>query len=1274
MRVQSIRKSFVKSLSIDEEKKRVLNRRLNKLKKDPKGFFKGSYEKRSEQIAKRSPIKHNGYNDYTVVSAVYNVGEYLDDYFKSLVNQSLSFKKNIQLILVDDGSTDNSAEIIKSWQKKYPKNITYLYKKNGGIASARNLGIEYVNTEWVTFIDSDDFINSNYFKIVDDAIVQEKEIELVVANLMFYYDKNKKVKDSHPLKYRFKDSKSIVPISRLDANINLFVTVTFFKTNHIKQNNIIFDESIKPNFEDGKFIADYLLELATGNVIYLKDAIFYYRKRGDGSSTIDNSWQNKGKFHEVLKYGYIPMLRSYEDRYGFVPKNIQWTVIYEMSWHLNNFVNKADKLYFLDEKDKEVYLSLIKEVFKYLDEENIMSFHLNKFWFFYKVGALGAFKDSEPPFQIAYIERIDEIKKQVLVTLFTYYKVPMSITLNDIDKIPCYNKIVINSFAGRLFAHEYRSWVSYNDLKDILNVKISNRSVRISLKGKLYNNGVSVNKIRDAFIPSKQYFSDGSWLLMDRETKADDNAEHFYRYMAKSNPEQKCYFALNKSSRDWQRLEEDGFNLLDFGSENFEKKLQRASKVISSHLEAHINNYFGDNYDFSKDFIFLQHGVIKHDLSNWINTKKNINVFVTTTIDEYKSIAKSPNTYKITDKEVVLTGLPRHDALLDNYLEVEKVILIMPTWRHYLVGESIGKGVNTRSLNSKFFESEYAKNWISLLNNQSLHKLVSKHGYKIVFAPHSNIAPYLPFFDLPDYIELWSSLDSDKSIQNLFKRVTLLVTDYSSVAFEMGVLNKATVYYQFDRDEMFSGAHTVQRGYFSYENDGFGPVVTQETELLLELERILANNGKPLKPYAQRIQESFVYRDTNNCQRVYEAILDLDRSDNQEVNVSILYEMTLSAYENEVWGLVESRSDLLIQYGSEVQKNWAQTLFKEALFNQNKLTDLLDAIENNDVVPEEKKYWQAKVAFATTNWHKTIYLLKDISVLDNYLKLMLLYSYAKVGQIAEFEELKSQLYNDKLDIVVSNSPIIQSWSLLLYEEWEEIVQLLEVELPKFNVQELTDYLPQLLMAEAYRRLSKFSEAHQQLVNFESHTVDNINCRMEIAQLAFARDNYAKCIDQYTQAVNGVIYLLPETAAWQYLISHWNMNHIEVLIELLPEIIILYPNNIDFRLLYIQALTEQSKWESIIENASTLEKRYQSDVIYSVTLAKYRSGLIDEAYKDCIKPTNEHSYKYWALVSEIALLVEDNELAEYCYKGMIAIYPEHDSAENWARLNSLRNNT
>ena len=198
---------------------------------------------------------------------------------------------------------------------------------------------------------------------------------------------------------------------------------------------------------------------------------------------------------------------------------------------------------------------------------------------------------------------------------------------------------------------------------------------------------------------------------------------------------------------------------------------------------------------------------------------------MTTTQPEYNSIVQNLNKYKLTEKEVVLTGFPRYDSLFSKKVDNSNQILIMPTWRNNIVGTSTAAGANTRTINKNFMETEYAKHWYSLLHSSELKKMIDEHNYEVIFAPHPNIQPYLNQFKVPKYIKCWSGESGDKSIQDLFGESSILITDYSSVAFDMAYLNKAIVYYQFDKESFFSGNHTYQQGYFSYEKDGFGPVL-----------------------------------------------------------------------------------------------------------------------------------------------------------------------------------------------------------------------------------------------------------------------------------------------------------------------------------------------------------------------------------------------------------------------------------------------------------------
>ncbi|WP_171838968.1 CDP-glycerol glycerophosphotransferase family protein, partial [Campylobacter coli] len=161
---------------------------------------------------------------------------------------------------------------------------------------------------------------------------------------------------------------------------------------------------------------------------------------------------------------------------------------------------------------------------------------------------------------------------------------------------------------------------------------------------------------------------------------------------------------------------------------------------------------------------------------------------------EYDSIANDYNHYKFGKKEVVLTGLARHDALLKNNQSDCKQVLIMPTWRKYLVGNVIPNSGN-REKNNNFELSGYYLQWNLLLNNGTLQKLCEKYDYTIVFNPHPNIIPYLKDFNIPSYIKI---ANHNESLQELFCNSSLMITDYSSVAFEMAYLNKPVIYYQFD--------------------------------------------------------------------------------------------------------------------------------------------------------------------------------------------------------------------------------------------------------------------------------------------------------------------------------------------------------------------------------------------------------------------------------------------------------------------------------------------
>ncbi|ELM1327231.1 CDP-glycerol glycerophosphotransferase family protein [Campylobacter coli] len=838
-------------------------RKLQKLKTNPKLFFKDAIEKKllhlNSTYNKYLPKKHKGFTQYAIISAVYNVEKYLDDYFKSIINQRLDFKKNIFMILVDDGSTDNSAQIIKKYQKKYPKNIVYLYKENGGQASARNLGLKYMQENdyqipWVTFTDPDDFLDRNYFYEVDKFLATHKanDICMIGCNVIFYYEKQKLYKDNHALNFKFKNGIQVKENYNLDSFIQLSAASCFMNIGYLDK--LLFDEKLKPNFEDAKFINEYLLDNINLKSAFLPTVKYFYRKREDGNSTLDNSNKYSDLYLLVSRRGCLKLLQENK----FYDIFIQNVCLYHFFWQIKTLVNSPEKLSFMSESEKQRYLELLDQNFSYIDKNTIMEFNLSGCWFFHKVGILNCFKNEKPPFQIAYIEDYDPYKEQILLTYYTGDDENIESIFVDGEEVHVdYEKIVEYDFLDRAFCYQKRLWVHIpKNAKDKLKMFINDEQ---SMIGKYDEYFLNIKNIRQEF--QKRLPKSNIWLLMDRDYEADDNAEHLYRYIMQNHPEQKIVFALRKESLDWERLEKEGFNLVEFGSLEFERIIKKASKVISSHTDGYLTRYITSK----QQFIFIQHGVIPNDLSKWLNSKK-IDLFVTSTKAEYKSIANDYNRYKFGKKEVALIGLARHDALLKNNQCNTRQIVIMPTWRANIVGVALGS--SKRGLQSDFTQSEYFKKWNLLLNSNILQKLCEKYDYTVVFNPHRNIIPYLKEFNIPSYIKIASQ---NESLQKLFCNSSLMITDYSSVAFEMAYLNKPVIYYQFDHEEFFS-SHTLQKGYFDYEKDGFGPVVENEENLLKQLENLLQNDCNPFGIYKDNIDLTFAFKDGKCCERIYKIL------------------------------------------------------------------------------------------------------------------------------------------------------------------------------------------------------------------------------------------------------------------------------------------------------------------------------------------------------------------------------------------------------------------
>ncbi|EAK0194344.1 glycosyltransferase family 2 protein, partial [Campylobacter lari] len=504
----------------------ILNsKKLRKLRTNPKLFFKDAIEKKvfwlSGVYNKYLPKKYKGFTQYTIISSVYNVEKYLDDYFNSIINQRIDFKKNIFMILVDDGSTDNSANIIRKYQKKYPKNIVYLYKENGGLSSARNLGLKYMKennykTPWVTFTDPDDFLDRNYFYEVDKFLSthQDDDICMIGCNLIFYYEKQKQYKDEHPLNFKFKKKYLIKEVYNLNDFIQLGVQSAFFSVKKILTSGLYFDEKLRQFNEDLKFTNQFFIRHENEKVAYISGAKYFYRKRSSGNSIIDQASKNINLYLQASKLGTLDLLIDAKLNLNRIPLYVQYSVLYHFAWQIRSIVNNSEKLYFMNEQEKREYLDLLDKNFSYIDSATILNCSYKGFYNFEKKGILNCFKNEKLDVSEVYIEDYDPYKEQILITYYTGDDKDIESIRID-NEVICadYEKIVKYDFLDRVFCYQKRLWAHVSkDAKDKLEVFINNKQIMVSKYGEYF---LDIKNIRKEF--QKRLPKSNIWLLMDRD-------------------------------------------------------------------------------------------------------------------------------------------------------------------------------------------------------------------------------------------------------------------------------------------------------------------------------------------------------------------------------------------------------------------------------------------------------------------------------------------------------------------------------------------------------------------------------------------------------------------------------------------------------------------------------------------------------------------------------------------------------------------------------------
>ncbi|MBN7275436.1 hypothetical protein GNF18_09815 [Ligilactobacillus pobuzihii] len=382
-------------------------------------------------------------------------------------------------------------------------------------------------------------------------------------------------------------------------------------------------------------------------------------------------------------------------------------------------------------------------------------------------------------------------------------------------------------------------------------IMLENKATRKYLRGK-------VPEVKDKYI------------IFEKEANyAEDNGFAFFEWIQENVSNNNSYYVINKDSPHISKVAKYYDHLLFPGTKAYFDNVLTAKVIVGS--ENPIHAYDGDrakispfvlNVIFKKRVVFLQHGVTAlKDISRFKNFRADshvIDYFVATSEDEKETIHKHLG-YSYANIPVL--GFTRWDKFGFTKNSKKKTILYVPTNRQWLV----------KATDQEFMNSDYYKGILNLITNQRIIDILRDNDLKLQVFVHPLMQKFTRTIKaLSPLIEVLSINDND--LGELLRASSLLVTDYSSVAWDFAVQRKPVIFYQFDREEYerkvgsFVDLNTIPIGH-SYKN---------VEDVIREVENIVNNNFELDQEIAENVDDMFGKYERNKCAKTYKFLQSIN--------------------------------------------------------------------------------------------------------------------------------------------------------------------------------------------------------------------------------------------------------------------------------------------------------------------------------------------------------------------------------------------------------------
>jgi glycosyltransferase involved in cell wall biosynthesis len=767
----------------------------------------------------------------TVIIPVFQTEAYLRKCLDSVLAQTFT---ELEVIIINDGSTDGSQLIIDEICSRHT-NFNFIIQENKGQSSARNVGLENATGEFVTFLDSDDYLPPNAYEILV-SIAIENSLDIVSGIAESFNSKRVWVN---------KQMSGLRNSACITSEISNFSEITHDASpcNKIIRRKLIEAEGLR--FPEGIMLREDLHFVLQAycyakKVAILPDIIYHYRAHEPGTPISQTMLVSLKTIEDLIWVG-----KDLKKLLGKLRK--EQCIINMQKGILNNIIYRLDR--YLKKSDIEAQIQAITITADYLKEvdEQVITFFDN-------------------PHDQFFLKLIKAEKIQLAIYLATEGLDENLIALAEASGV-FENPILAK---GLSLAQLQKS----SNLKEALEKQIDTKKTDwvVNLKNKhIYNipglDAVKrLTKLSVAKVVTRKIdlTKPRPWLIGERRgLSAEDTGFRFFQYCREHYPHKPIYFVTKPNTDAFREASAHG-NVLEYGSYEVTSKLMTAEAIIYSDCGKDFYHHWKEIHShLSSDLTgcFLQHGVIGlHSMGNFYSQQQMnirneiIDIFIASSEREKSLIV---NSLGFSPEKIKVTGLSRFDRLPTSP-STEREILILPTWRLWL-----------RYLDrASVCQSDYFMTYQKLLMSQKLHSMLDKYDVKLTFCSHFAMNTHTNVFkSIHPKIQVISS--DDFILADLIKRSSMLVTDYSSVSFDFGYQRKPVIHYQFDADRFHDARG---RALLDVQNELLGPVCSDENELLDTLEQLFKNDLKMDTKYSRRADHFFKFNDDQSCKRIYDEI------------------------------------------------------------------------------------------------------------------------------------------------------------------------------------------------------------------------------------------------------------------------------------------------------------------------------------------------------------------------------------------------------------------